>query len=343
MATDFDRTTFLRSMETAVIEKDRAAKLGTEFAKKGIRRIILVGCGAPNREMSVIQYWVDLTARHLECRRYFPAELTNQKPPILDQDTVVIFGSHSGTTPETVLAAQWARTFPCVTVGITQQPDSPLGKEVQHTLTYGKSPNAGYQHGYYSLFMLALALVSAMLKEIEGWTLHEKVMSALDVLPSVLADSSDASEARIALDARLYHEERTMYVVASGPMFCTAYVTGVCVLMEMQWMHVYPAEAAEWFHGPFEIIDETSTVLLMLGEDPSRPEMERVARFCKKYTERLLIYDSRDFEMKGIDSEVRPIFAPFIVQSAMDRLGEHLAVWHNHPLTSRRYMWKTDY
>ena len=35
-----------------------------------------------------------------------------------------------------------------------------------------------------------------------------------------------------------------MYIVAGGPMFTTAYVLGVCVLMEMQWMHVQPLIAA---------------------------------------------------------------------------------------------------
>ena len=126
-------------------------------------------------------------------------------------------------------------------------------------------------------------------------------------------------------------------------MFCTAYVFGVCVLMEMQWMHTYPAEAAEWFHGPFEIVDQNTPILLLLGEDDSRPIAERALRFCKKYTERLLIYDSKDYDMKGISQNVRAIFAPFVLQAALDRLAEHLAVWHNHPLITRRYMWKTEY
>ena len=343
MASDFNRVKFLSSMQDALKEIHKAAKLGTELAKKGILRIIFVGCGAPNRAMSVIQYWLELTAKNLHCRRYFSAEFINQNPPILDQNTLVIFGSHSGTTPETVLAAKHATSCHCITIGITQKIDSPLSKSVQHVLCYGQSPDDGYQHGYYSFFMLALALVSAMLKEMEGWNLHELIMSGLEIFPGVLADSIATIETRTILDAQSYHHDSIMYIVASGPMFCTAYVTGVCILMEMQWMHVFPSEAAEWFHGPFEIIDEKTPVILLLGEDPSRPEIERVVRFCKKYTEKLLIYDSIDFEMKGISKEARPIFAPFILQAAMDRLGEHLAVWHNHPLSTRRYMWKTDY
>lgn len=134
-----------------------------------------------------------------------------------------------------------------------------------------------------------------------------------------------------------------MYVVAGGPMSTTAYVLGVCVLMEMQWMHVQSVVAAEFFHGPFEIVDETTPLILLVGEDPSRPEAERVVRFCKKYTERLMIYDSRDFAMPGIAEEIRPIVAPMILEAALSRFPAHLAVWHNHPLSTRRYMWKTEY
>ena len=102
-------------------------------------------------------------------------------------------------------------------------------------------------------------------------------------------------------------------------------------------------EAAEFFHGPFEVLDQNTPVFLFKGEDASRPIVERVERFCKKYTERLVVYDSKDYEMKGIDPEVRAIVAPMILSSAVDRFPQHLSVWHNHPLSTRRYMWKFEY
>ncbi|MFT3761410.1 MAG: hypothetical protein QM761_02125 [Pseudoxanthomonas sp.] len=71
--------------------------------------------------------------------------------------------------------------------------------------------------------------------------------------------------------------------------------------------------------------------------------MERVQRFCEKYTKRLMIYDSRDFEMKGIAPSIRPIVAPYVIQAAVKRLSEHLSDLHGQPLSTRRYMWKTEY
>ena len=338
MATDFDRAGFLAGLETASREKHKAADLGAELARRRPKRLYFVGQGAPNKQMSVVKYWAERTVRDLEVRLYYPAEFVHQDPPMLDQDTVVVLGSHSGTTPETVRAAEFLQEKGCPTVGITQKADSPLAKAVNWPLLYGES-----QEGYYAMYLLLQALAGSLLKDREGWELHDEVMRSLDALPEALADTIEASEARATEEARLYKDDRVLYTVGAGPMFSTAYVFGVCVLLEMQWLHCHPVVAAEFFHGPFEVVDQTTPLILLVGEDPSRPEAERVVRFCKRYTERLMIYDSAQYEMKGIAPEVRPIVAPFVLEAALSRLAEHLAVWHNHPLSTRRYMWKTEY
>lgn len=338
MASDFDRTRFLAGLETAAAGTARAADLGAELARTRPKRLYFVGQGAPNKEMAVVKYWAERTARNLDLRLYYPAEFVHQAPPTLDADTVVVLGSHSGTTPETVRAAEFLRETGVTTVGVTQKADSPLAKAVNYPLLYGES-----QEGYYAAYLLQQALAGSMLKDLEGWTLHDTVMRSLAALPGALADAIEASDARATEEARLYKDDRVFYTVGAGPVFSTAYVFGVCILLEMQWLHCQPVVAAEFFHGPFEVVDESTPLILFLGEDPSRPEAERVVRFCKKYTERLMIYDSTQYEMKGIAPEVRPIVAPFILQAAVERLAERLAVWHNHPLTTRRYMWKTEY
>jgi fructoselysine 6-phosphate deglycase len=193
------------------------------------------------------------------------------------------------------------------------------------------------------MFMIMQALIGGLMAGKDKWPNLDKLINSLAALPQAGAETAAANDRRAAEEARLYKDDRILYHVASGPVFTTAYVFGVCILMEMQWMHSMPLEAAEFFHGPFEIVDQTTPLVLLFGEDPSRPLMERVDRFCKKYTERLVTYDSRDFAMPGIDPTIRPLVAPYILEYALGRVAQRLAVWHNHPLTTRRYMWKTEY
>ena len=338
MAEAFDRKKYLESLEVAAAKIDAAIELGSRLAKKDIKRVYLVGCGAPNREMGVIKYWIDAYAKKLDTYLYFPAEFINHKPPRIDEHTIVVLASHSGTTPEIIAAANFLKSYPCITIGVTQKADSPLAQNVQHYLTYDLP-----DHGYTAKYILLQALVGAIANTVEPWPLYEKVIKSLRALPDALADTIEQSEGRSKEEARIYQAEDNIMLIGSGPNFCTAYVFGICVLMEMQWMHTYACEAAEFFHGPFEVIDEKTAMILLLGEDATRPEAERVVRFCNKHTEKLMIYDSKDYAMKGVDPDVRPIFAPFILGAALDSLGSRFAVWHNHPLTTRRYMWKSEY
>ncbi len=338
MATDINRKEYLESLSVALTEKDKAAKLGRELARGGVKNIFLVGCGAPNREMGAIKYFLDRDAKKLETYLYFPAEFIDQAPAKLGPDSLVILATHSGTTPEMIKAAEYLKTINCKTVGVTQKADSPLAKNVQYPLLY-----EDHEHGYTAKFMIILAFLAGVMKELEDWKLYDKIMTSLDALPSAMVDAAEANEKRATEDARLYKDDDFMMIMGSGPNYCSAYVFGMCILMEMQWMHTFTGEAAEFFHGPFEVLEHTTPVLLFKGEDGSRPIAERVEAFSKKFTERLMIYDSKDYEMKGIDPEVRAIVAPMILEAAVDRFAQHLAVWHNHPLTTRRYMWKFEY
>lgn len=338
MATDVNRKEYLAHLAKAVEEKNKAFRLGEDLAKAGIKNVFMVGCGAPNREMGAIKYFLDRDAKTLETYVYFPAEFIDQVPAKLGPDSLVILATHSGTTPEMIQAAEFVKQYNCKTVGITQNTDSPLAQNVQVALTYGKS-----DHGYPAKYMIVWALMAGVMKVAENWKLADKVLKSLDALPSALVDAEEASDARATEEARLYKDDDFVMVMGSGPNYSTAYTLGVCVLMEMQWMHTFTGEAAEFFHGPFEVIDQNTPVFLFKGEDGSLPIVERVERFCKKYTERIIVYDSKDYEMKGIDPEVRPLMAPMVLSAASNRFCQHLSVWHNHPLSTRRYMWKFEY
>ena len=308
MASDINRKTYIESLTTSLKVKDEAAKLGIELAKGGIKNIFLVGCGAPNREMGAIKYFLDRDAKKLETYLYFPAEFMAQVPAKLGPDSLVVLATHSGTTPEMIKTAEFLKGIKCKTVGVTQNADSPLAQNVQYPLIYGKS-----DHGYTAKFIIILAFLAGVMKEVEGWKLYEKIMKSLDALPSAMVDAAEANEKRATEDARIYKDDDFMMLLGSGPNYSSAYVFGLCVLMEMQWMHTFTGEAAEFFHGSFEVVENNTPVIIFKGEDASRHIAERAEAFCKKFTERLIIYDSKDYEMKGIDPEVREILSPMIL------------------------------
>jgi fructoselysine 6-phosphate deglycase len=288
--------------------------------------------------MSIVEYWAQKYSTRIDIRRYYPATLLNQDPPTLDQNSLVILGSHSGSTPETVLVAKRLKSKSCTTIAITQDPQSALAKNTDHVLYYGQSTQ-----GYYATFMLLLSFADGFLHESGTWEYNGELIASLKEFPTSLVETIEMEEKKAAEIAERLKDVPLLYLIGAGPMFCTAYVIATCVLMEMQRIHAHPLNAAEFFHGPFELIDTDSSIVLLLGEDPSRPEAERVATFCNSFAPQYILYDSEDFTMRGIHPEIRPFLAPLYVDAALFRMTEHLSILRDHPLTLRRYMGKVAY
>ena len=332
-----DADAIVDGLETAVAALADAMAFGRSLGRE-IDRVHFLACGSSNRAMLGLQYWIERLSPSLEVHRSFPAEYLTQQPRRLDDRTLVVLSSKSGRTPETVAAAEFLRDLPCRTVAFTQTADSPLARAAGTRFLTGTGGES-----FVALFMLMQSLVGGLLTAKDGWQDAAALLASLKALPEAIAISARQSDARAAVEAQRLRNDRILYHIASGPGFTTAYVFGVCVLMEMLRLHSYPIEAAEFFHGPFEIVDDTTPLVLLLGEDPSRPLMERVVKFCQRHSDRLLIYDSRDFAMPGIVPAIRPIVAPYVLQAALKRIAAHLSVLHGQPLTTRRYMWKIEY
>ncbi|ESQ88112.1 SIS domain-containing protein [Asticcacaulis benevestitus] len=337
MSIPFDATSFAQSLSGAVAELDRAAAYGEAIALD-IDRIYFVAPGAPNRIMQGMRYWIETFSPKLEVRCYYPAEFMAMNPPRLDARTLVIMASKSGKTLESVAAAQFFQDMPCRKLVITQAADRPIAQYIETRFLLGET-----HEPFYGVFMILQALIGGILAGAEGWPHLSCLLSSLKALPTVLASTVVQQDARAAKEAEAYKDDRVVYLLGAGPVFTMTYYVGVCILQESQWMHCIPVEAAEFFHGPFEAIDETVPVILMLGEDASRPLTERALTFCQRFTSRTIVYDSRDLPMPGIDPIVRPMLAPYVLGIAVERIAAHLAEWHKQPLSTTRYMGKLSY
>jgi fructoselysine 6-phosphate deglycase len=338
MIASFDKTSFIQDLNLAVDGLDHASDLGQKLGHIGMQHLFLVACGAPYQAMSISAYWAERVTTSIEIRRYFPAELINQDPVSLDQNALVVLGSHSGKTKEIMQTVEFLTYKACTTLAITQNDQSPLAQSSDYTLTYGAS-----KQGYYAGYLIFQSFLNGFLKERENWDIHDTLLASLTALPESLANTFETQDANASEIASRIKDEPILYIAGAGPVYSTAYVIASCILMEMQWIHAFPIRAAEFFHGPFEVMDKNKPLINLIGEDPSRPEAERIEAFCKKVSIPTITYDSKSFPMVGIDERIRAILAPIFLDAALYRMAEHLAALRHHPLSTRRYMGKMEY
>jgi fructoselysine-6-phosphate deglycase len=111
----------------------------------------------------------------------------------------------------------------------------------------------------------------------------------------------------------------------------------------MQWIRTRPVHASDFFHGTLELVEKDVSVIVLTGEDEARPLSQRVERFAPRFTDKVQILDTKDFQLPEISDSTRALISPVLLATVFERLSAHLEVLRNHPLTTRRYYKRLEY
>ena len=130
---------------------------------------------------------------------------------------------------------------------------------------------------------------------------------------------------------------------AAGNMWPAANYYATCILEEMQWIRTRPVHAADFFHGPLELIDKGVSLILLRGEDSAGALADRVAGFAPQYTDHFTVLDTADFVPEAVSPRLRALLSPAFMATLLERLSAHLEVMRNHPLVTRRYYKRVAY
>ncbi|MCM2535740.1 SIS domain-containing protein [Neobacillus pocheonensis] len=305
-----------------------------------INHVYFVACGGSSAIMYPNKYIMDREAKNISSDVYSSNEFIHRNPRKLGENSLVILCSMSGTTPETVNAAEFARQKGALTVGFTNQPTSPLAQESEFVVKYlWGEESIAFNTNLGLLYQLTMGVLNVL----EGNDKFDKMINSLSNLQAVFEKSNKQYESKALQFGQDYKDEKVIYTMASGANYGIAYSYAICILMEMQWIHSHAVHSGEYFHGPFEIIDKDVPFIILLGLDETRPLDERALDFSKKYGEKLVVLDAKDLDLTGIDEELKGYLAPLVLNNVLRRYAEQLADARNHPLSKRRYMWKVEY
>jgi fructoselysine 6-phosphate deglycase len=305
-----------------------------------INHVYFVACGGSSAIMYPNKYILDREAKNLTSDVYSANEFIHRNPKKLGRNSLVVLCSMSGTTPETVAAATFARQKGALTVGYTNQPTSPLAIESEFVVKYEwGTESVAFNTNLGLLYQLTFGVLNVL----EGNDKFDKVINSLTNLQAVFEKSDVQYKDQAFQFGQEYKDEKVIYTMASGANYGIAYSYAICILMEMQWIHSNAIHAGEYFHGPFEIIDKDVPFIILLGLDETRPLDERALDFSKKYGEKLVVLDAKDLDLTGVDEELKGYIAPLVLNNVLRRYAEQLADARNHPLSKRRYMWKVEY
>ena len=314
------------------------------LAPRTIGHVFFVACGGSLSIMHPAKFMLDQASGSLPSDVYNAAEFVARAPRRLGPDSLVILCSMTGTTRETVAATEFAKAAGAVTVVLSTEAASPLARAGDHLIGFDAPYTTGVpidakDSNYARIYQLVLGL--AKLKDGDD---------RLDSLLESLGNLQPAIDRAQEYFAKLFDDyaprmarKNVIYTMASGANYGAAYSFAICVLMEMQWINSQAIHANEFFHGPFEVLDKDTSVVLFKGLDSTRPLEERAETFLHRFgsAENIMVLDAAGLDLTGIAPEFQGNLVPLIFFDTLWRFAYKIADLRDQEmLEARRYMKK---
>ncbi|WP_413375915.1 SIS domain-containing protein [Alkalihalobacillus sp. 1P02AB] len=304
-----------------------------------IENVFFVACGGSMASLSFGEYFLSKETG-IPSFVYTSNEFIHRNPMALGENSLVILRSHSGTTPETVKAVNFASSKGALTVAISMDRKSPLCEAAEYIIHYNYKDGSDAIDGetgiYYTLIFELLNTFSPNEK-------YTRVIEQLSNLDELIKKNQKLFTKAANDFGEKYKREKIIYTMGSGAYIHHAYSFTSCLLMEMLWIHSNPIHSGEFFHGPFEITDFDVPFLVIKGDGASRPLDQRALDFVTKFSVKVEVVDVAELNYEGIDEDLKEYFGPALVGSVLRLYADGLAEHTGHPLSVRRYMWKMDY
>lgn len=327
-------------MHRALGQRAAIEAAATDAVKRGLRNVFLVGSGGGLLTHAGLHYLLERRATRFPVFAHSSNEFIYRDPALLGPGSLVVVASNTGTTPEVVEAARFAKRKGAIVVSVLRDAASALATVSDIAWSYEDESGAGDPKGV-QLAILGLALLRET-RDVSSDE-YDEYIGALEALPTALVDALREAEplnARIAADLK---DAPIIYVLGGGPNWGIAYCLSMCFLQEMQWKDAAHFDAAEFLHGAMEVVTEDTPVIQYLGEEETRPIDERAQAFLRRFTRRAWFVDSTDLTLPGIEPSMRPFASHFALDAVMRRLSQHFESATQQDLRNRRYMFKVEY
>ncbi len=196
-----------------------------------------------------------------------------QKPPRL-AGALVVGISQSGQSPDIVSVLEEGKRQRCLTLAVTNAPNSPLAKAADFTLDL----QVGTEHAIaatktYTAELLSIAMLSAALNADEAaWSRLQQVSGWVT---QVLKQDELIAEA-----AQRFRTMLQCVVLGRGYNYATAYEWAL-KLKELAYVEAEPYSSADFQHGPIAVVGRGYPVMAMIAAGKVAASMLPLLRHLK--------------------------------------------------------------
>jgi glutamine---fructose-6-phosphate transaminase (isomerizing) len=215
-----------------------------------------------------------------------------QSPPRL-RGALVIGVSQSGQSPDIVSVIEEGRKQGCLTLAITNIPDSPLGKAAELVLDIqAGDEKAVAATKTYTAELMAIAMLSAALRDSDAsWKQLNSV--------SGWAQQTLQLDEHIAQMAQRYRYMSQCVVLGRGFNYSTAFEWAL-KMKELTYVIAEPYSSADFQHGPIAMVEDGFPVLAVAPNGKVQESMREILTRLRRQKKAELVVISDDTDMLSL-------------------------------------------
>ena len=269
-------------------QRQKMEEIASRIRQQAIHYAFVAARGTSDNAARYAQYlWG--AANHLPLALATPSLFTYyQQPPLLN-GALVVGISQSGQSPDIVRVVAEGRRQGCLTLAITNAPDSPLAEAADLVIDIqAGQENAVAATKTYTSQLLTIAMLSAALDgSPQRW---EELAGVPDWVEQVLAlDDS------LAQMAQRYRYMDHCVVLGRGYNYATAFEWSL-KLKELTYVVAEPYSSADFRHGPIAMIGQGFPVMAVAPQGPVYDTLFELLRYLRheQHAELVVISDQAE-------------------------------------------------
>ena len=309
------------------IKKIVAEIIENKKEKGGVKNIYFVGCGGSLGALYPAKTFMEREAQVLRSAWINSNEFVHSTPKDFGENSIICLACHKGNTPETIQAAKLGKEKGAAVIILTWLEESEIIEFGDYIIRYTFDASLDHLAGDIDYAgektQCALLVAVELLAQTEGYENYDKFYEGLGMISNIIKNARKHVAERAEAFAEEYKNDSVIYTMGSGDS--SSIHTG------------------EYFHGPFEITDANRPFMIQISEGTTRELDERALTFLKKYAKRIEVLDAKELGLSTIDASVVDYFNHALFNNVYPIYNHALATKREHPLATRRYMWKVEY
>jgi len=241
------------------------SKLIERVRQQEFARIVLTGMGSSFHALHPLT--LELIRQRYTALAVETAELVHYQESFLDTPTLLIAVSQSGRSAEIVRLLEINQKRAAI-LAITNTPESLLAREADAGMVTSAGDEFSVSCKTYVCALLALKWFGDLLKSEDQQGKNELAMA-----PSAVATYLERWEDHVRELGALLNNIRHLFFVGRGPSLA-AVGTGALIVKESTHFHAEAMSSASFRHGPIEMLNGETLVLVFSG-DPKTAELNR--------------------------------------------------------------------